>query len=355
MLHALKQKILTIAFIVTVITSPVVAEQKDHNLTDAQLNAVMNIITNFILSDTSSTPNPITPPKPIEISVLDTNSTNPTVIGNCTAGNTIKLYDDEVALAPTVICDENDTFSISPNTILEDGNHSLSVTETDSAGNTTSNSIVLHITINPSSVPINSDDFINANKCDQIVNNGFIKICYDYNLKSPTAVSYTLQGDLVNELDIDERPRFKSEQTISRAYRAYYSDYTHSGYDRGHLAPDASFDWSQESLEAVYTLANIIPQAPKINRYTWIKAERYERFVAVQRTTVNVINIVKFDTIPKRIGSHGISVPSGFYKVLYSEDQNYTRCLYYENDNNITISEDRLADHDMDCKEIYSK
>ena len=27
-------------------------------------------------------------------------------------------------------------------------------------------------------------------------------------------------------------------------------------------------------------MANIIPQYPKVNRYTWIKAERYERQIA---------------------------------------------------------------------------
>ena len=200
---------------------------------------------------------------------------------------------------------------------------------------------------------ITAEDFINVEKCNQIIDNGFIRICYSYDLKAPKAVSYVLQGDLVNEVNIEERPYFKSEQTISSEYRAYYADYTNSGYDRGHLAPDAAFDWSQESLNAVYTLANIIPQARKVNRYTWTKAERYARFVAVQRTSVNVLNVVKYESTPKRIGSHGISVPSGYYKVLYSDDQSYTKCLYYKNDNNITTSEDKLRNHEVNCDELY--
>lgn len=200
---------------------------------------------------------------------------------------------------------------------------------------------------------IDSNNFINKKECDQIIDNGFIKVCYSYDMKAPKAVSYLLQGDLVNELNIEERPPYRSEPAIDTQYRTYSSDYTNSGYDRGHLAPDASFDWSQESLYAVYTMANIIPQAPKVNHYTWSKAERYARYVAVQRSSVNVINVMKYETTPKRIGSHHIAVPSGYYKILYSDDQNYTMCLYYRNDNNITVSEDRLRDHEVNCNTLY--
>jgi len=64
---------------------------------------------------------------------------------------------------------------------------------------------------------------------------------------------------------------------------------------------------------------------------------------------VNIINVVKYPDTPERIGDHGIAVPEGYYKVLYNKDQNFTRCLYYENDNNITTSEDNLGDHVVDC------
>lgn len=202
---------------------------------------------------------------------------------------------------------------------------------------------------------ITANDFINQNDCDQIIEKNYLNICYDYNLKAPKAVSYTLRGDEVNELNIEDRPSFKIERTIAREYRASYSDYTNSGYDRGHLAPDAAFDWSDESLEEAYSLANIIPQARKVNRYTWTKAERYARFVAVQRSIINVINVVKYSDAPLRIGSHGIAVPSGYYKVLYSDDQNFTKCLYYSNDNNITTQDDRLTNHQVDCSELIEE
>jgi len=213
--------------------------------------------------------------------------------------------------------------------------------------------ITLFIIVSTSSLfAITAKQFVNSADCTQTIDKEFLNICYDYDLKAAKAVSYTLYGDLVNELNIKKRPSFKVERSVSRSYRASNSDYRGSGYDKGHLANDAEFDWSKESLNATYTLANIIPQARRVNRYTWTKAERYARFVAVQRGKINIINVVKYSNNPKRIGKHGIAVPVGFYKVLYSDDQSYTKCLYYENDNNIITSEDRLRDHVIDCKEV---
>ena len=37
------------------------------------------------------------------------------------------------------------------------------------------------------------------------------------------------------------------------------------GYDVGHLANDASFDYNKETLYDTYSTANVIPQLPEIN------------------------------------------------------------------------------------------
>ena len=199
---------------------------------------------------------------------------------------------------------------------------------------------------------IETTDYLNEDNCDQILDKEFFQVCYDYNLKAPKAVSYTLYGDLVNETNIEKKPSFKIDREIEKAYRASSSDYRKSGYDRGHLANDASFDWSQESLVSTYKLSNIIPQARKVNRYTWIKAERYARFVATQLGNVEVINLVEYSDEPQRIGKNQIAVPSGFYKILYNDDQNYSKCLYYKNDNDINTKEDKLKQHEVECSTV---
>lgn len=199
---------------------------------------------------------------------------------------------------------------------------------------------------------INSSQYLNNNNCHKILDKAFYQTCYDTKLKVAKAVSYTLYGDLVNETNIKKRPSFKVDKSLDRDQRASSSDYTKTGYDRGHMANDAAFDWSQESLNSTYLLSNIVPQVRKVNRYTWSKAERYARFIAVQLGEVNIINLIKYPSQPQRIGKHQIAVPTGFYKILYNNDQNYSKCLYYKNDNNINTKEDRLKQHEVECSTL---
>ena len=196
------------------------------------------------------------------------------------------------------------------------------------------------------------DTFINTTDCDQILDNEFITICYDYKLKAAKSVAYTLDGDLMNDPNIDKRPSFYSEKSLDKKYRISTTDYTNSGYDRGHLAPDAAFDWSQESLDAVYTLANIIPQAPQVNRNMWSKVEKFSRKKAVELGELKVINVIKYAKNTKKIGKNKMSVSRGFYKVLYNDDKEYKECFYYSNRLNVSSKDDTIDKHDVNCKEV---
>jgi len=194
--------------------------------------------------------------------------------------------------------------------------------------------------------------FINENSCDQIIDKEFLEICYDYSFKVAKSVAYTLEGDLVNELNIEERPSFYEDESIDEQYRAKYSDYTHSGYDRGHLAPDAAFDWSQESLEATYSLANIIPQVPEVNRHMWVKVEAYARDKAVELGEITVVNVVKYGDNNLHIGEDNITVSIGYYKILFNTNESYEECFYYANDINVSSRGDNLSKHKVDCQNI---
>ena len=92
-----------------------------------------------------------------------------------------------------------------------------------------------------------------------------------------------------------------------------------------------------------------------MNRYTWIKAEEHARLIVVSLGQINVINVVEYTNTPPRIGDHGIAVSSGYYKVLYSDDQNYKRCFYYKNDLNVNTTNDKLDDHEVSCDVLYPK
>jgi endonuclease G len=196
------------------------------------------------------------------------------------------------------------------------------------------------------------EKFINEKNCNQIIDNEFIVMCYDYKKKAVKAVSYTLEGDLMNELNIEERPSFYVEPKLKPKDRVTVTDYINSGYDKGHMAPDAAFDWSQESLEAVYTLANIIPQAPQVNRRSWAKLEAFVRKKAEELGELNVVNVVKYGERSRRMGKHRMAISKGYYKILYNREENYEECFYYSNKLGVSADNDVVEEHAVSCATV---
>ena len=195
-------------------------------------------------------------------------------------------------------------------------------------------------------------DYINKKNCDQIIDKQVFTICYDYKMKGAKYVAYTLNGGKVNAVNIKKRPSFYTEKNLKKKYRSHTKDYTHTGYDRGHLANDASFDYSKKVVRKTYTMANIIPQVPVINRKTWIKAEKLERKIAVKLGSVSVLNGVIYSSHPKRIGKNKIAVPDAFWKMIYNDSKKYKKCFYYENDLNAKAKGDKLKNHLVDCSNL---
>lgn len=199
---------------------------------------------------------------------------------------------------------------------------------------------------------LDATEYLNSDHCNQIIKNPYFQVCYDYDLMGAKAISYTLDGDKVNEVNINKRPSFHTEKSLDRAYRVSPKSYTRTGYDRGHMANDASFDWSIESLNSTYSMANIIPQEPRVNRYHWIKVERYARLVARKLGSVNVLNIIRYSSNPKRISKQNIAIPEGFYKVLYNKEKDFERCFYYKNDASTYKKKEKLKKHIIECSMI---
>lgn len=60
-------------------------------------------------------------------------------------------------------------------------------------------------------------------------------------------------------------------------YAARPSDYTNTGFDRGHLCPSDDRDATPDGNAATFFLTNIVPQAPRHNREVWKALEDYGR------------------------------------------------------------------------------
>lgn len=108
---------------------------------------------------------------------------------------------------------------------------------------------------------------------------------------------------------------FHVELGLPEAWRAQLSDYVRSGYDRGHLAPSGDMA-DPDSQRESFSLANIIPQAPRLNRGEWERLESAVRQRAALGT-LYVITGVRFEGAQIAFLKGNVGVPPKIYKLVY--------------------------------------
>ncbi len=70
------------------------------------------------------------------------------------------------------------------------------------------------------------------------------------------------------------RPEFEPDLSLPQGwYQVKPSDYTGSGFDRGHLIPAADRNKTEADSKAVFLMTNILPQAPDNNQGPWENLE----------------------------------------------------------------------------------
>jgi endonuclease G, mitochondrial len=110
--------------------------------------------------------------------------------------------------------------------------------------------------------------------------------------------------------------KFFPDPHIPAAGRAELSHYAHSGYDRGHVAPSADMPDAQSQQEC-FSLGNMVPQLPEINRGVWEKVERSVRKMAKERGEIYVVSGPLFlGSNIQRMGG-AVMVPTHTFKAIY--------------------------------------
>ena len=111
--------------------------------------------------------------------------------------------------------------------------------------------------------------------------------------------------------------KFSIDPSISPR-TAVTSDYTKTGYDRGHLAPAGDMKFSVQAMSESFYMSNVSPQLPGFNRGIWKKLEEQFRSWAPSSHPVFVVTgPVLTDPISSHIGQTcRISIPQRFYKIM---------------------------------------
>ncbi len=102
---------------------------------------------------------------------------------------------------------------------------------------------------------------------------------YNNTKKTPNWVSWHLSSAWYGTAP--RSTSFTTDQTLpSGWYRVTTSDYTNSGFDRGHMCPSADRDKTSDENKQTFVMTNIVPQAPWNNQRCWANLETYCRNLA---------------------------------------------------------------------------
>ena len=187
--------------------------------------------------------------------------------------------------------------------------------------------------------------YFNKEECSIVLNKFYYLNCYSYDYKSSKVVAYELdKQNLIGDY-IKKRPPFKPDNALKKEYRTYPSNYTNTGYDRGHIIPNASMRATKEAQESTFLMSNITPQKPIVNRRVWKDIETRERDLAIKEGRLEVLNIIAFDDHPNYIKD--IAIPMGYIKVLIAK--NIQECYYVPN---IDIKDLNYEHYKIDCEQI---
>ena len=126
---------------------------------------------------------------------------------------------------------------------------------------------------------------------------------------------------------------FTADADLPKGSRAEPGDYAKSGYDKGHMVPDADMSWSKQTSLESFLMSNMSPQLPNLNRGAWKLLEAQTRAWAWSRKhtlTIYSGNIYKVGT-SKTIGENKVVVPDALYKIVIDDVTGETLAFHFPN------------------------
>tara|TARA_B100000953_G_scaffold137974_1_gene114260 strand:- start:640 stop:1266 length:627 start_codon:yes stop_codon:yes gene_type:complete len=167
------------------------------------------------------------------------------------------------------------------------------------------------------------EDSVSTLRSNVIIDKGIFKVSYNEIFEQPNWVEYT----------VSNRPK-----NVDRGNKDFYlelgvftsdnADYYKNEWDKGHLAPAATFSDSEDNLNKTFSFINCAMQIDNLNRGEWAQLEQQVRDWSVNRN-VNVKIELVF-AANHIIRTTGVHVPTGFWKNLTFSNGNQT-CYYFPN------------------------
>ena len=162
----------------------------------------------------------------------------------------------------------------------------------------------------------------------RLLNNKYYDIIYSDCLRIPSCSKYYFSERAQKKKLKRQAFSFVQDKRVPKP-RPCTTDYTNSGYVRGHMVPSADMAFTKDAMKATFLMSNVAPMRQEFNNGVWKQIENQVRVAAANYSGIVILSGVtfgkcardlrisgeKFDSITRISGE--IAVPDGFWKVIY--------------------------------------
>lgn len=155
-------------------------------------------------------------------------------------------------------------------------------------------------------------------------------VLYNYQYKIPMISAEHLTADKVDKSrNVKRHDAFHVDMNIPAASSQKVSSYIGTGYDKGHMTPAGDMSTADSQRES-FSMANMTPQASKLNRVAWRNIETEVRNDVLKNGSAYILTGSIVQT--KKVMNDGIVIPDYIFKAVYFSPSNIK--VYVAENNN---------------------
>lgn len=155
-------------------------------------------------------------------------------------------------------------------------------------------------------------------------------IQHDNRARIPIWAAYQLTAEKAVGC-VSRTNNFRQDPALPPGASATASDYARSGFDIGHMVPNADMRWNAQVEEESNFFSNAAPQEPSLNRGPWRILEDAIRAWVIERGEVIIyVGPIYESHLGERIAFR-VVIPNAFFKVIIDPKTKEVMAFVYPN------------------------
>lgn len=222
----------------------------------------------------------------------------------------------------------------------------------------------VHSSVDPHPVVLSSDSPLptgwpvvaqhDANHAIQYLHNQCYDVGYSNVRANPLWVAYRVSDHQDGQVDKRQEKFITDTRTSAKIVHEHYN---HSGYDRGHMAPNHAIAvmCDDEAQKETFLLSNITPQSKALNQRWWERLERVElSYFTHTFKEVWVIDGPVFGDHPVTLPNGPVQVPDACYKIFIARKADQLHVLAFLADQGVK-GDEPLSQYRVSINDIESR